>query len=152
MGECVPERTSSSRTTLGAAIAEARFRHPSYEAFRLIVRETVVAKEVLGEAEALVLVSHGVEAAARRVGVSGRTIRRRYLAAGASVSELVRRVRLNAASRVFRIPVPTSVVARWLGFSNPDSYRRFVRREMGVSVKHLRRSVHNSTDHLVRGS
>lgn len=42
MGERVPERTDTPRTRPVAAIAEARFRHPGYEAFRLIVRETVV--------------------------------------------------------------------------------------------------------------
>jgi AraC-like DNA-binding protein len=117
----------------------------------LIVRETVVTKGVLAEAEALVLVSSGVEAAARLVGVSGRTIRRRCEVAGVSVSVLVHRVRLDATSRVFRIPVPTSVVARWLGFTNPDAYRRFVRREMGVSVKQLRRRVRESAVFLVQG-
>lgn len=151
MGERVPERTDTPRTTPVAAIAEARFRHPGYEAFRFIVRETVATKGVLGEAEALVLVSHGVEAAARLVGVSGRTIRRRCEVAGVSVRVLVHRVRLDATSRVFRIPVPTSVVARWLGFTNPDSYRRFVRREMGVSVKQLRRRVRESAVFLVQG-
>ena len=151
MGERVPERTDTPRTTPVAAIAEARFRHPGYEVFRLTVREIVVARGGLAEAEALALVSHGVEAAARLVGVSGRTIRRRCELAGVSVSVLVRRVRLDATSRVFRNPVPTSVVARWLGFSNPDSYRRFVRREMGVSLKQVRRRVRESTVFIVQG-
>lgn len=146
-----PLRVGETQGASPALAANQRIRHPGYEVFRLVVRESVVAKGVLGEADALVLISHGVDAAARQVGVSGRTIRRRIQAAGASVSELVRRVRLDATERASRLPVPTTVVARWLGFTNPDAYRRFVRREMGVSVKQLRRGVRESTVFRVRG-
>ena len=37
--------------------------------------------------------------------------------------------------------VPTTVIARWLGFANPEAYRRFVRREMGISFRELRARV-----------
>ena len=145
-----PLRVGESQGASPALAANQRIRPPGYEVFRLVVRETVVAKGVLGEADALVLISHGVDAAARQVGVSGRTIRRRCEVAGASVSDLVRRVRLDATERVSRVPVPTSVVARWLGFRSPDAYCRFVRREMGVSVKRLRARVRESAIFLVQ--
>lgn len=131
--------------------ANPRPRHPAFEELRAAVRELVVSTGVLEEDDALVLVSEGVEAVAERCGVCGRTIRRRCETAGSPVNELVRRVRLSATERAFRVPVPTHVVARWLGFGNTDAYRRFVRREMGVSVKELRLRVRESPVFVTRG-
>lgn len=34
--------------------------------------------------------------------------------------------------------VPVSVLSIWLGFSSPDTCRRFIRKEFGLSVKRLR--------------
>lgn len=125
-------------------VSDPRFRHPGYERLRAVVRAVVVTEGVLDEAEALVLVAHGLAAAARMSGVSDRTIRRRFEAAGTSVSRVVYRTRVEMAVRACGITVPTTVVARWLGFTSPAAYRRFVRRELGVSIKELKRRVRES--------
>lgn len=131
------------------SVADPRFRHPGYERLRAVVREVVVTAGVLDEGEALVLVAHGLEAAARRSGVSERTIRRRFAEAGTSVSRVVRRTRIETAVRACGAAVPTTVVARWLGFGSTDAYRRFVKRELKVSIKELRPRVRESAVYLV---
>jgi len=129
-------------------VADPRFRHPGYERLRAVVRAVVVTEGVLDEVEALVLVAHGLAAVARRSGVSDRTIRRRFEAAGTSVSRVVYRARVETAVRACGIAVPTTVVARWLGFTSPAAYRRFVRRELRVSIKELKRRVRESAEIL----
>lgn len=133
------------------SVSDPRFRNPGYERLRAVVREVVVAAGALDEGEALVLIAHGLAAAARQSGVSDRTVRRRFEAAGTSVSRVVRQTRVEATIRACGAAVPTTVIARWLGFTNPDAYRRFVRRELGVSIKKPRPRVRESAVLLIAG-
>jgi AraC-like DNA-binding protein len=125
-------------------VSASRFRHPGHEQLRAVVRDVVVTAGVLDEGEALTLVSHGLAAVARRAGVSERTLRRRFADAGTSVSRVVHRTRVETTVRACGAAVPTTVVARWLGFTNTDAYRRFVKRELGLSIKRLRPRVRES--------
>lgn len=132
-------------------VSDPRFRHPCYERLRAVVRDVVVTAGVLDEGEALVLIAHGLAAAARKSGVSDRTLRRRFEAAGTSVSRVVYRTRVEATVRACDAAVPTTVVARWLGFASTDAYRRFVKRELRVSIKELRPRVRESAVFLAAG-
>lgn len=147
--KCQKNQTEDARRFDG--VPDPRFRHPGYERLRAVVREMVVTEGVLDEGAALALVAHGLEAAARRSGVSERTIRRRFEAAGSSVSRVIYRTRVEATLRACGAAVPTTVVARWLGFTSTDAYRRFVKREVGVSIKGLRRRVRQSAEYLAAG-
>lgn len=123
---------------------DPRFRHPAYELLRDVVRQELGRAGFLDEEGRLLLVSSGVDAVADRACCSARTLRRRFAAAGLSVRESVRRIRRGVTVAAGRHRVPTSVVAKWLGFRSADTYRKFVRREMGVSVKSFRRGVRES--------
>lgn len=138
-------RASAGRAPL--VNADARFRHPGYEGLRAVVRDVVVVAGVFAEGEALVLVAHGLEATAERLGISARTIRRRFAATGTSVREVLLRTRVEVTLRASRDCVPTTIVARWLGFASADVYRRFVRRELGASIKELRLAVRESAEY-----
>ncbi len=124
---------------------EPRFRYPGYDEFRAVVRAAISDAGLLAEAEALALVAHGLREVAQRTAVSERTIRRRFDSAGSPVRDVVRRVRIEATRCRLVAFVPTTVIAGWLGFTNPEAYRRFVRREMGVSIRRIRANVREST-------
>jgi len=106
-----------------------------------VVRAVISDAGLLAEDDALALVAHGLRAVAQRAAVSERTIRRRFDAAGKPVHTVVHRVRIEATRCALAASVPTTVIARWLGFTNTDAYRRFVRREMGVSIREMKNRV-----------
>ena len=125
--------------------SDRRFHHPGYELLRSIVREELPAGGLLDEESGLLLVAAGVEAAAEQKGCSERTVRRRLEANEQTARELVSRIRLRMSETALGNQGPVSLLAKWLGFASPDGYRRFIRREFGVSVKELRRRVRQST-------
>ena len=104
---------------------------------------------LLAEDDALALVAHGLREVALRMAVSERTIRRRFDAAGTPVHVVVHRVRIEVTRCALAASVPTTVIARWLGFTNPEAYRRFVRREMGMTIREIRAHVRESAESVV---
>lgn len=121
--------------------AACRFRHPGYELLRSISREELSVGGVLDEESGLLLVAAGIKAVAKRKGCCERTVRRQLMAVGVVGRDRIRRVRLRMSETALGNQVPLSILAKWLGFASPDAYRRFIRREFGVSVKGLRRRV-----------
>ena len=130
-----PRRLSGSPIR---SLPDPRFRHPGYDELRTVVRAVISDAGLLAEEDALALVAHGLREVALRTAVSERTIRRRFDAAGKPVHTVVHRVRIKATRCALAASVPTNVIARWLGFTNTEAYRRFVRREMGVSIREMK--------------
>lgn len=122
-------------------LPDPRFRYPGYDELRAVVRAVISDAGLLAEDDALALVAHGLREVAQRTAVSERTIRRRFDAAGKPVHTVVYSVRIEATRCALAASVPTTVVARWLGFTNTEAYRRFVRREMGVSIREMKNRV-----------
>ena len=141
-----PHRPDGSLT---CSLPDPRFRHPEYDELRAVVRAVVTDAGLLAEDDAFALVAHGLREVAQRTAVSERTIRRRFVAAGTPVHVVVRRVRMEVTRSALVASVPTTVIARWLGFTNPEAYRRFVRREMGVSIREMRARVRESAIFVV---
>jgi AraC-like DNA-binding protein len=76
---------------------------------------------------------------ARAVGCSPRTLQRRLHDAGITYSELVDRVRAEAACRLLDDPtLHLYEIASALGFADPGSFSRFFRRTRGVSPREAR--------------
>lgn len=136
-----PRRLCDSPTR---SLPDPKFRHPGYDELRAVVRALICDAGLLAEDDALALVAHGLREVALRMAVSERTIRRRFDAAGKPVHTVVHRVRIEATRCTLAASVPTTVIARWLGFTNPEAYRRFVRREMGTSIREIRVHVRQS--------
>jgi len=141
-----PRRLCDSPTR---SLPDPRFRHPGYDELRGVVRAVSSDAGLLAEDDALALVAHGLREVALRKAVSERTIRRRFDAAGTPVHVVVHRVRIGVTRSALVASVPTTVIARWLGFTNPEAYRRFVRREMGVSIREMRARVRESAIFVV---
>lgn len=136
----------NDRTSWTSSRTGRRIHNPAFAVFRAIVLEEAASVGILDVEGALVLVTSGVEALARFLGCSSRTIRRRLLAADCRPKEFVDRVRRRMTATGLTVPVPTSVVAAWLGFSSTSSYRRWVRSTFPGSLRDLRRSVRMSAD------
>lgn len=123
-----------------------RIHNPAFAVFRTIVLEEAASLGILDVEGALVLVTSGAEALARFLGCSSRTIRRRLRSADCRPKEFVDRVRRRMTVAGLTVPVPTSVVAAWLGFSSTSSYRRWVRSTFPGSLRDLRRCVRRGAD------
>ncbi len=128
------------------SLSDPRFRYPGWDELRAVVRAVISDTGLLEEDDALALVAHGLREVALRKAVSERTIRRRFVAAGTPVHTVVYRVRIEATRCVLAASVPTTVIARWLGFTNTEAYRRFVRREMGMSIREMKHRVRESAE------
>ena len=140
---CRPHRPVGSPTR---SLPDPKFRHPGHDELRAVVRAAISDAGLLAEDDALALVAHGLREVALRKAVSERTIRRRFDAAGTPVHVVVHRVRIEVTRSALVADVPTTVIARWLGFTNPEAYRRFVRRETGVSIREIRTRVRESAE------
>ncbi|CAG0959493.1 hypothetical protein GPROT1_00703 [Gammaproteobacteria bacterium] len=123
-----------------------RIHNPAFAVFRTIVLEEAASLGTLDVEGALVLVTSGAEALARFLGCSSRTIRRRLRSADCRPKEFVDRVRRRMTVAGLTVPVATSVVAAWLGFSSTSSYRRWVRSTFPGSLRDLRRCARRSAD------
>jgi len=85
---------------------------------------------------------------ARQRGCSVRTAHRQLAKEGLRLSEIVRRVRLEAGLASLQTQLPLHVLSKWLGFSSPVTLRRFLRRVTGVRIKILRESGRDSATFL----
>ena len=90
---------------------------------------------------ACTIVTTGLGAAAELVGVSARTLRRRFEARGCSAGEFVSEVRTRVAVDLVARRWRTDQVASALGFASPASLARFLRRRTGTPVRRLRRKL-----------
>jgi len=78
--------------------------------------------------------------AARRLGVSTRTLQRRLTAAGTSFSELVAEVRLDTACHLLaESDLSLAAIATRLGYTGPSSFSRSFRRLMKIQPAVYRR-------------
>jgi AraC-like DNA-binding protein len=145
---CRPHRPVGSPTR---SLPDPKFRHPGHDELRAVVRAAISDAGLLAEDDALALVAHGLREVALRMAVSERTIRRRFDAAGKPVHTVVHRVRIEVTRSALVASVPTTVTARWLGFTNPEAYRRFVRREMGASIREIKVHVCQSAEFRAPG-
>jgi AraC-like DNA-binding protein len=93
----------------------------------------------LSDEVAIALVAGGLGHASRRAGVTERTLRRRLVRSGSSVSGFVAAVRLDAARMLFSRGWRTEEAAEALGYSGAAAFRRFLRRNAGVGVRSLRK-------------
>ncbi len=96
----------------------------------------------------LLLCLQGVAGAAARLAVSERTLRRAAAATGTSLRALVTEYRLKSAEKLFVEGRPVSAVAASLGYAPGDSFRRFIRKECGVSPSVLRRRLLQRLDRV----
>lgn len=117
---------------------DRRFHHPSYELLRSIVREEIGSAAQLDEDEGIQLLASGLNGLAQRRGRSERTTRRGLQRSGIRVADLIRQIRLRMTREAIERGLLLHVVARWLGFASAVTYRRFIRREAGSSVRSLR--------------
>lgn len=84
------------------------------------------------------LLARGLPAAARIAGVSPRTLRRRFAAAGTSIRCYVHQERRRRVTLLLVADVSVGRVATLLGFSCRESLARFMRREFGCSASEAR--------------
>jgi AraC-like DNA-binding protein len=111
---------------------------PGSEVFRAIVSRESESAGVLSNEDVLTLLQTGMSGFARRRGCSVRTAQRRLAEAGLQSETVVRRVRLKTALASLEMGLPLHVVARWLGYTTAVTFRRFVHRATGTSLKVLR--------------
>lgn len=126
-----------------------RSRHRlGFEVFRAIVSREIESARVLSVEDVLTLLQTGMSGFARRKGCSVRTAQRRLAEAGLQPRTVVRRIRLKAALASLEMGLPLHVVARWLGYTAAVTFRRFVRRATGTSLKVLRERGRNGAAFL----
>lgn len=126
-------------------ISSTHAHHRSeYQLLGAIVKRAIASVETLTVEEVLALLRNGVASFARQRGCSVRTAHRQLAKEGLRLSEIVRRVRLEAGLACIQTQVPLHVLSKWLGFSSPVTLRRFLRRVTGVRIKILRESGRDS--------
>lgn len=81
----------------------------------------------------------GVRATAERLGVSERTLRRRYARAGTRLHDRIDELRRERTLELLRGGLPVSVIALRLGFASSQTFARWVRRAFGATATGLRR-------------
>jgi AraC-like DNA-binding protein len=138
-----PTEPPGERTGFGRS--ERVLHHPAYRVFMEVVRQEAEGSHAIDPEGAACLVSQGVQGLSRRWGCSDRTVRRRLRTECDRPKAFVNRVRLRLTIVLLAREVPTSVVARWLGFSGAVAYRRWVRAKSGRSLRRLRRDVRECT-------
>lgn len=136
---------------VSACVPDRRFHHPSYELLRSIVREEIGSAAQLDEDEGIRLLSSGLNGLAQTSGRSERTIRRGLQRSGIKVADVVRQIRLRMTREAIERGLLLHVVAKWLGFASAVTYRRFIRRETGSSVRSLCRRDRGSAAFLRSG-
>ena len=82
----------------------------------------------------------GVRTAAERLGVSERTLRRRYARLGTRLHDHLGRLRRERALDLLAGGLPVSVIALRLGFASSRTFARWVRRTFGMTATELRRA------------
>ena len=124
--------------------SDRRFHHPGYELLRSITSEEVALTGLLAVEDATTLLESGLAGLARKKGRSPRTVRRHLGAVDVTSAVLVRRIRVRMTYASLAAGLPLSIVAKWLGFANSVTYRRFICRATGLSVRALRSRVRQS--------
>lgn len=121
-------------------------RHPAYQIVRKVAQEESQVERIVGEDTAVHLLEGGLRAVAARKRRSERSIRRLFEEGGTRASALIERIRVRVTEQVLHQGLPLSIVARWLGFNDAVTYRRFIRRRFRSGVLDLRRRVRESAD------
>jgi len=83
----------------------------------------------------------GVREAAERLGVSERTLRRRYARLGSRLHDHLGKLRRERALDLLGGGLPVSVIALRLGFASSQTFARWVRRSFGFTATELRRGL-----------
>ena len=86
----------------------------------------------------LLLVQLGVRATARRLGVSERTLRRRFERHGIRLCDYLAARRREMTLGLLAGDSPVAAVADRLGFSSSQTFARYVRRGFGTTATGLR--------------
>jgi AraC-like DNA-binding protein len=120
---------------------EALARLPSMEGVALDVRRALASRVGGGDTR--------IQAIARELAVSARTLQRRLAASGISYQQLLDVVRKDAAGRYLaESPLAISEVAYLLGYSEPAAFNRAFRRwhhETPQAFRHRQRGEHRRT-------
>lgn len=82
----------------------------------------------------------GVREAAERLGVSERTLRRRYARLGTRLHDHLGRLRRERALDLLAGGLPVSVIALRLGFASSQTFARWMRKTFGTTATALRRA------------
>lgn len=138
-----PTGHPGERTGLGRA--ERVLHHPAYRVFMEVARQEAGRTRAIDPPSAVCLVSEGTQGLSRLWGCSDRTVRRRLRTECDRPKAFVNRIRLRLTIALLAREVPTSVVARWLGFSGAVAYRRWIRANLGRSLRGLRPDVRKCT-------
>ena len=85
------------------------------------------------------LVRFGPRLAASQNGISERTLRRRFERRGLRLAVHLKECRRKFAERLLLTNLPFTTVASRLGFSSPQTFARFMRREYGTTATEVRR-------------
>lgn len=93
---------------------------------------------LLDEKDELRLLRFGVRKVAEHLGVSERTLRRRYERQGIRLRDHLRLRRRELAVDLLGGDLPVRTLSSRLGFSSPQTFARFVRREFGDTPTGLR--------------
>lgn len=88
-----------------------------------------------------VLLRGGLPALSARQKVSERTLRRRFVTRGASISSVTLSTRRAALLFLLRQGIEAGLAAEILGFAGPVTLRRFARRELGAGWRELKTSL-----------
>ncbi len=94
---------------------------------------------LLSEEMAMFLVRFGPHLAASRNGISERTLRRRFERRGLRLAVHLKESRRKFAERLLLTDLPITTVSDRLGFSSPQTFARFMRREYGATATAVRR-------------
>lgn len=115
--------------------SERVLHHPAYRVFLEVLRQEAGRTHSIDPLSAICLVSEGAQGLSRHWGCSDRTVRRRLRTECDGPKAFVKRVRLRLTIALLAREVPTSVVARWLGFSGAGAYRR---RDVSTTLRQRR--------------
>lgn len=121
----IERRPTQARYALASHLA---VRHEDVEAAEVWIRRHLA-------------VPFGIDALAKGVGVSPRTLARRiHLAVGVSPLRFVQRVRVEQAMHLLETTrLSVEEIAERIGYQNVSTLRRLMRRETGTSPRELRR-------------
>jgi AraC-like DNA-binding protein len=93
---------------------------------------------LLSEEMAIFLVRFGPRLAASRVGISERTLRRRFERRGLQLAAYTKESRLKMVPHLLATDLSLRTVADRLGFASPQTFARFIRREFGETATAIR--------------
>lgn len=89
----------------------------------------------------LLLVRVGVRAAAERLGISERTLRRQFDRRGLRLHDHLVARRREMTLKLLAGDLPVATVASRLGFASSQTFARYVRRQFGATATDVRRLI-----------